>query len=135
MEIFSIKVQYSVNSTDFSDAHSKNEHERDVHYFTTMAKHLTNSRKLESSNKQLDKKFDKLDNIRLTRFVKSEDEIPNDKKALTYLNIKLNTKTAFKNMPTEDGIIIQKDFEGIPNPYTIYENIVERIRKNNSTSY
>ena len=107
----------------------KNEHERDVHYFTTMAKHLTNSRKLESSNKQLDKKFDKLDNIRLARFVKSEDEIPNDKKALTYLNIKLNTKTAFKNMPTEDGIIIQKDFEGVPNPYTIYENIVERIRK------
>ena len=31
-------------------------------------------------------------------------------------------------MPTEDGIIIQKDFEGEPNQYTVYGNIVERLR-------
>jgi hypothetical protein len=59
--------------------HFKNEDQRDLHYFNTMAKYVTNSRKLENTQKKIEKQFEKVENVRLKRLVKSEDELPDEK--------------------------------------------------------
>ena len=93
-----------------------------------MAKYIINTRTFDNRAKNIDGKFEKIEHVRLKRFAKSDDGIPNGKKPLTTLRIQLNTQPAFKRLPTKSSEIIIKDFEGEPNRYTIYEYIVERLR-------